>query len=600
MLLTKLINPAHTSLKSKNKQIIIYRASKITNLKFWPTRSKLQSKTPPSPRPGRSSNKLSALISKQNSNLSIEQKSTKNYFQNFSDNFNKVSSFLVNAKNLAGATTFEQSERLRNLEWSRYTENIVNGINGAAMTASNNSGNARKESQANDDMNDLQLETEKLEKINDERFYQRVALSKHTQKLLTQMKMTIQLVKKLPSPSIIGELTANCPSPELDANLLKLIAQVEQLAKLMTNQPESVLMAIRFDAEKLIKEAGKEFNRLVVESDEMSNILSTTVNNPSVSSKRAIKICQVLTGEIDPPKGRHGVRILCLDGGGTRGILTLEILRQLQKTSGGRPIHTLFDYICGVSTGAILAFMIGVQKRPLDEIEEIYRELSSQIFSTNIWKGSLGLIQQQSYHPTDLYEGLLQDLFLDCMLLEAAIDSDCPRIAAISCLSNRPQPKPFLWRNYNLIYGKNMEQQIHLGTINAPVWKAVRASSAAPGYFREFQTQMNDKVRISPTSVDIHSDGGVLCNNPSFVAKTECQALWPDYELQTLVSIGTGRFEPTIGPSGKGITTSLLDKVNLIVNSATGVDQVHKTMYSTLPEQTYFRFNPYGTGFILR
>lgn len=333
-------------------------------------------------------------------------------------------------------------------------------------------------------------------------------------------------------------------------------------------------------------------------SKEFLHILTSKVifcqNFSFLAYKRIIKINETLFGQTYPPKGRNGYRILTLDGGGTRGVLTIEILKNLQNMSGGRPIHTLFDYICGVSTGAILAFMIGVQKRPLDEIEEIYRQMSEQIFSTSFLRGSLGLIQQHSYHNTDKFEQILQELFQDTMLLEAAIDTECPKIAAVSTLVNRPTPKEFLWRNYNLVYGQNMDLPIiPAGTINAPIWKAIRASSAAPGYFRELQTNMNDKVRASPTSIDIHADGGILSNNPAFIATSECRALWPNHSLQSLVSIGTGRFVPTIGASGQNLQTSLMDKVTMIVNSATGVEQVHKTMYQTLPRHSYFRFNPY-------
>ena len=51
---------------------------------------------------------------------------------------------------------------------------------------------------------------------------------------------------------------------------------------------------------------------------------------------------------------RAGSRILCLDGGGMRGLIQLEVLSQLEKKTG-RKITELFDWIIGTSTGGIIA-----------------------------------------------------------------------------------------------------------------------------------------------------------------------------------------------------------------------------------------------------
>lgn len=51
---------------------------------------------------------------------------------------------------------------------------------------------------------------------------------------------------------------------------------------------------------------------------------------------------------------RAGSRILCLDGGGIRGLIQLEVLSQLEKKTG-RKITELFDWIIGTSTGGLIA-----------------------------------------------------------------------------------------------------------------------------------------------------------------------------------------------------------------------------------------------------
>ena len=57
----------------------------------------------------------------------------------------------------------------------------------------------------------------------------------------------------------------------------------------------------------------------------------------------------------------HRRKLLALDGGGIRGVMTLEVLRAIERTvrdASGRPQLVLgdyFDYIGGASTGAIIA-----------------------------------------------------------------------------------------------------------------------------------------------------------------------------------------------------------------------------------------------------
>lgn len=60
-----------------------------------------------------------------------------------------------------------------------------------------------------------------------------------------------------------------------------------------------------------------------------------------------------------------GGRILCLDGGGIRGLILIQMLEALELYLGG-PVINYFDWIAGTSTGGILSLAIASGRRYLN------------------------------------------------------------------------------------------------------------------------------------------------------------------------------------------------------------------------------------------
>ncbi|XP_062032650.1 calcium-independent phospholipase A2-gamma [Lepus europaeus] len=289
----------------------------------------------------------------------------------------------------------------------------------------------------------------------------------------------------------------------------------------------------------------------------------------------AVREILALIGYVDPVKGR-GIRILTIDGGGTRGVVALQTLRKLVELTQ-KPVHQLFDYICGVSTGAILAFMLGLFHMPLDECEELYRKLGSDIFSQNVIVGTVKMSWSHAFYDSQTWEKILKERMGSALMIETARNPMCPKVAAVSTIVNRgPTPKAFVFRNYGHFPGS---QSHYLGGCQYKMWQAIRASSAAPGYFAEYAL-----------GNDLHQDGGLLLNNPSALAMHECKCLWPDAPLECIVSLGTGRYESDVRNSAT--YTSLKTKLSNVINSATDTEEVHIMLDGLLPPDTYFRFNP--------
>lgn len=74
------------------------------------------------------------------------------------------------------------------------------------------------------------------------------------------------------------------------------------------------------------------------------------------TSEQAVELVTQLQKEVDLRR-RFGSRILCLDGGGVRGLVQIEVLRQIEKRTG-KKITDLFDWIVGTSTGGIIALAL--------------------------------------------------------------------------------------------------------------------------------------------------------------------------------------------------------------------------------------------------
>ncbi|XP_061570440.1 calcium-independent phospholipase A2-gamma [Cololabis saira] len=290
----------------------------------------------------------------------------------------------------------------------------------------------------------------------------------------------------------------------------------------------------------------------------------------------AVREALAMVGYTNPVKGR-GIRVLAIDGGGTRGLLALQTLHKLQQLTGKR-VHQLFDYICGVSTGAILAFMLGIFQIPLEECEVMYRKLGSDVFKQNVIVGTVKMGWSHGFYDSEIWESILKERMGEGRMIESSRDPHCPKVSAVSTIVNRGLPlKAFLFRNYRLMPGVRSH---YLGDCKHKMWQAIRASSAAPGYFQEFVL-----------GKDLHQDGGLLINNPTALAIHECKCLWPNTPLQCVLSLGTGRHE-TVGKNNTTYT-SLKTKLTHVISSATDTEEVHTMLDALLPPDTYFRFNPY-------
>ncbi len=239
----------------------------------------------------------------------------------------------------------------------------------------------------------------------------------------------------------------------------------------------------------------------------------------------------------DTPK-----RILALDGGGIRGALTLGYLQKLEDIlraqNGNDPNFRLCDYfdlIGGTSTGSIIAACLATGMKA-EDIKNKYFELGGKIFAQknkwwNVFK--LGDFAKAGYDSNPL-EQQLHALFGD-------ITMESDKIKTGLCIVAKRADTNSTWPLLNHPKGKYFDSN---GGTNKDIllWKAVRASSAAPSYFIPQVIEVGGGA-----SAAAFVDGGVsMANNPALqllmVATLKGFPFHWKYGADNLliVSIGTG------------------------------------------------------------
>jgi patatin-like phospholipase/acyl hydrolase len=215
-------------------------------------------------------------------------------------------------------------------------------------------------------------------------------------------------------------------------------------------------------------------------------------------------------------------RILSLDGGGLRGLITARLLHRLDSHPDIAGWLADVDLYVGTSTGGILALGLAMGKSP-DEICSLYKNRGNRIFDDSIWDDirDLGKTIGADYSNKNLKAELtnmfgtkkLSDIHKKVAIPTFDLDNEAGR--------NKRTWKPKIFHNF---IGPGSDG----GALIADV---ALYTSSAPTYF---------------PSADGYVDGGVFANNPSIVAIAQAisqkNAASERAKLDDLVmlSVGTG------------------------------------------------------------
>lgn len=174
-----------------------------------------------------------------------------------------------------------------------------------------------------------------------------------------------------------------------------------------------------------------------------------------------------------PNWGPRDAAVLCVDGGGIKGLAALQILLEIEKITQCS-IVDLFDWVAGSSIGSLLVLALKHAK-----IDNTMRGMQRVLFD----------LKNKAFEGSRPYRSdVLEEIVQDIMGSETKmLDSLFPRVIVTTTLGDVRPCQLHLFTNYK------SEDEF--------VWKVARASGAAPTYFSPFQNK--------------YLDGGVMSNNPT-------------------------------------------------------------------------------------
>lgn len=266
-------------------------------------------------------------------------------------------------------------------------------------------------------------------------------------------------------------------------------------------------------------------------------------------------------------------RLLALDGGGIRGVLSLEILAriesELRESSGNGELvlADYFHYLAGTSTGAIIAACLA-WGMSVAEVQELYMTHAVEMFRPapfyrRFWnKFDAGAI-------TNMFKVIFSEDGEG--KVPACLGTKKLRTLLTLVMRNHSTGSP--WPVSNNAAAKFNDPSLPSCNLNLPLWQLVRASTAAPVYFPP------ETIDLGGTK-QVFVDGGITpYNNPALLLYL--MATLPSYNLGwesgvnklLLVSIGTGRARTGSGSlrgnqmnllyNARSIPVALMDSINV-------------------------------------
>jgi hypothetical protein len=259
-------------------------------------------------------------------------------------------------------------------------------------------------------------------------------------------------------------------------------------------------------------------------------------------------------------------RILSIDGGGIRGIVSLGFLERIEALLRGRAggdaafrLSDHFDLIGGTSTGALIATALAMGFS-VEKLIDIYLELSHRAFRGTRWHG--GLLWPK--FPT---EPLLREI--KRQVGEEPLGSDALLTGLAIVAKRLDTGSPWIFHNNpkGRYFNAPVEDRSAVANRDMKLHALLRASTAAPTFYDP------EMIAVAQGIEGLFVDGGVSpYNNPALLlflmATTPAYGYgWKTGEDQmALLSVGTGHAIVDPAAAGDRVTLPALLAANALMS----------------------------------
>lgn len=218
-------------------------------------------------------------------------------------------------------------------------------------------------------------------------------------------------------------------------------------------------------------------------------------------------------------------RILSLDGGGIKSIITLKMLEYIEQQTG-KKTGDIFDYIAGTSSGGLLALYLSMpsEENPSEprysasDVIDLLQYDSKKIFERKLASRFLGQkvlqVFRPAYHNKNI-EAAMARRFHNYKIKDATTN-----ILVLTFDTQENQPVAFT--NYTKYYKEAYMREVGIGTSVAPFY-------LSPLVYHDLKLK-KDRTLI---------DGGLVAKNASVFAYCEAKNLFPNSDFFVL-SLGAG------------------------------------------------------------